>query len=90
MNQRQLCYQQETQNGENQNGNGKNKSSINIYINKNITELNEVVFAAAKLVCEKIGVLLKARTKKKKKNQNLDGKFEWKHKEESYENRQEW
>ena len=39
-----------------QDGTGKNKSSINIYTNKNITELNELIYAGVKLVCEKIGV----------------------------------
>ena len=42
-----------------QNGNGKNKSSNNRYIN----ELNKLIYAGAKLICEKIGVLLKVRRK---------------------------
>ena len=60
-----------------QDGNGKNKSSTNIYIStNNITELNELIYAGAKLVCKKIGILLKST--KKKKNQNLNEKFDWK------------
>ena len=42
----------------------KNKSSINIYSNKNITELNELNYAGAKLVFEKIEVPLKSSNKK--------------------------
>ena len=41
---------------------------------KNITELNELIYAGAKLVCEKIGI----PSKSTKKNQNQDGKFDWK------------
>ena len=33
---------------------------------KNITELNELIYAGAKLVCEKIGVPLKSTNKKSK------------------------
>ena len=45
----------------------KIKSSSNIYINKKkITELNELIYAGAKLVCEKIGVPLKSMNKKSK------------------------
>ena len=33
---------------------------------KNITEFNELIYAGAKLVCEKIGVLLKSTHKKSK------------------------
>ena len=36
----------------------------------NITELNELIYAGAKLACEK---------KARRKNQNQDGKFDWKH-----------
>ena len=39
-----------------------------------ITELNEI-YAGAKLVCEKIG----NSSKSTKKNQNQDGKFDWKY-----------
>ena len=46
----------------NQDGNGTNKSSINVYI----TELNELIYTGAKLVCEKIGVPLKSSNKKSK------------------------
>ena len=35
----------------------------------NITELNELIYTGAKLVCEKIA---------QRKNQNQDGKFNWK------------
>ena len=41
----------------------------------NITELNELIYAGAKLVCEKIGIPSK---KHEEKNQNQDGKFDWK------------
>ena len=34
-----------------QDGKGNNTSSTNIYINKSITELNELIYAVAKLVC---------------------------------------
>ena len=45
------------------------------YISTNyITELNELIYAGAKLVCEKIGI----PSKSTKKNQNLDRKFDWK------------
>ena len=44
----------------------KNKSSINIYANKNISELNELIYAGAKLGCGKIGVPLKSTYKKSK------------------------
>ena len=40
----------------------------------NITELNELIYAGTKLVCEKIGIPLKS----KKKKSNQDGKFDWK------------
>ena len=40
----------------------------------NITELNDLISDEAKLVCEKMGVLLKTRTE----TQNLAGKFDWK------------
>ena len=43
-------------------------------LTKKITELNELIYAGAKLVCKKIGVPLKTRTE----TQNLDGKFDWK------------
>ena len=51
-----------------QNRNGKNKST------NNINELNEVIYAGAKFVCEKIGVPSKS-TKKKIKTwmENLTG-----------------
>ena len=45
----------------------------------NITELNELIYTEAKLVCEKIGILEKAR----RKNQNQDGKFDWKRRKKS-------
>ena len=38
------------------------------------TELKELINAGVKLVCKKIRVSLKST----KKNQNLDGKFDWK------------
>ena len=41
----------------------------------NITKLNELIYAGAKLVCEEIGIPSKST---KKKNQNQDGKFDWK------------
>ena len=41
----------------------KNKSSINMYTNKNITKLDELIYAGAKLVCEKIRVPLKSTNK---------------------------
>ena len=44
-------------------------------LTNNITELNELIYAGAKLVCEKIRIPLKSM----KKNQNQDGKFDWKH-----------
>ena len=34
----------------------KNELGISIYINKNITELNELTYAGGKFVCEKIEV----------------------------------
>ena len=40
----------------------------------NITELNELIYAGAKLICEKIGIPKKST----KKSQNQDGKFDWK------------
>ena len=40
----------------------------------NMTKLNELIYAGAKLVCEKIGMPSKTR----RKNQNQDGKFNWK------------
>ena len=43
---------------------------------KDITELNELIYAGAKLVCEKNGVPQKTLTE----NQKLVGKFEWKRK----------
>ena len=43
---------------------------------KNITELNELIYALAKVVCEKIGVPQKARTEIEK----LVEKFDWKRK----------
>ena len=51
----------------------KNKSSTNIYTNKNMTELNELIYARAKLVSEKIGIPIR---KQEQKNQNPDGKFD--------------
>ena len=48
-----------------QDRNGKNKSYIST---KNITELNKLIYAGAKLVCKKIGVLLKSMNKKKSKS----------------------
>ena len=70
-------------NGE-QEVNGKSKSSTDIYTNKNITELNELINAEAKLVCEKIGVPLKSINKKlKTKMENSIGNANKK----NYENR---
>ena len=40
----------------------------------NIIELNELIYTGAKLVCEKIGI----PSKSTKKNQNQDGKLDWK------------
>ena len=40
----------------------------------NITELNDIIYAGAKLACEKIGAPIKAR----RNHQNQDGKFDWK------------
>ena len=42
----------------------------------NITELNELIYAGAKLVCENIGI----PSKSMKNSQNRDGKFDWKRK----------
>ena len=39
--------------------NSENKLIINTYLNNNITELNEVIYAEAKLVSDEIGVPLK-------------------------------
>ena len=51
-------------------------NQILLYISINhITELNEQIYARAKLVCEKIGI----PSKNTKKNQNQDGKFDWKY-----------
>ena len=42
----------------------KNESSTDIYISTNIsTELNELIYEEAKLVCEEIGVALKSTKK---------------------------
>ena len=41
---------------------------------KNITELNKLIYAGAKLVCAKIRVPLKST----QKNQNQDRKLDWK------------
>ena len=41
----------------------------------NITELNELIYAGAKLVCEKIGIPSKTQ-KTRKKSQNQDGNFD--------------
>ena len=46
---------------------------VQTYIStNNKTELNELSYAEAKLVCEKLGIPEKAR----RKNQNQDGKFD--------------
>ena len=63
----------------------KNKSSINIYTNKNITELNELIYAGTKLVCEKIGIPFKRTKINKIRMGNLTGNEDLK---KSYENRQ--
>ena len=43
------------------------ENKLNTYIStKNITELNELIYVGAKLVCEKIGVPLKSTNKKSK------------------------
>ena len=39
----------------------------------NITDLNELIYAGAKLVCENIGIPQKAR----RNNKNRDGKLDW-------------
>ena len=52
----------------------------------NINELNELIYVKAKSVCEKIGI----PTKSIKKNQNHDGKFDWKRRWKIYENRPKW
>ena len=45
-------------------------------LTNNITELNELINAGAKLTCEKkIGVSQKTRTE----TQNMNRKFDWKH-----------
>ena len=47
-------------------------NQVLLYIStKNITELNELFYVGAKLVCQKIGIPPKST----KKNQNQDGKF---------------
>ena len=57
------------------------------YISTNdITKLNDPIYAGAKLVCEKIGILPKIT----KKNQNQDGQFDWKRRLKIYENRPKW
>ena len=55
----------------------KNKiNQVLPYISTNdITELNELICAGAKLVGDKIGIPSKST-----KNQNQDGKFDWKRK----------
>ena len=40
----------------------------------NITESNELIYAEAKVICEKIGISSKIT----KKNEKEDGKFDWK------------
>ena len=62
--------------------NGKNKSITYISTN-NISEINELIYAGAKLVGEKIGIPSKGT----KKNQNQDGKFDWKRRWKIHENR---
>ena len=42
----------------------------------NLTELNELIYAGAKLVCENIGIPPKAR----RNSENRDAKFDWKRK----------
>ena len=50
---------------------------ILLYIpTNNITELNELIYAGAKLVCEKIEI----PSKSTKKQSLRDGKFDWKRK----------
>ena len=52
-----------------------NKIQVLPYISRNnITELNELIYAVPKLVCEKTGI----PSKSMKKNSNKDGKFDWK------------
>ena len=53
------------------------KSSTNIYTNKNISELNELIYAEAKLVCEKVRVPLTSTNKKSIR------KFNWGKKEKA-------
>ena len=53
----------------------KIKQVLTYISTNNITELNELIYAGAKFVCEKIGVPFK---KHEEKNQNLDRKFDWK------------
>ena len=51
-------------------------NQVVIYIStNNITELNELIYARAKLVCEKIGIPLENK-KTRKKSQNQDGNFD--------------
>ena len=52
--------------------------TLKIETNKinNITELNELIYAGAKLVCEKLGSPQKAQ----RNSQNRVGKFDWKRK----------
>ena len=48
-------------------GNGKKISQVITYISTdNIIELNQLIYAGAKLVCEKIGILSKSMKKKSK------------------------
>ena len=47
---------------------------LSYILTDDITELNELIYSGAKLVCEKLGSHQKAQ----RKNQNQDGKFEWK------------
>ena len=52
-----------------QSRNWKNKQIINVYLNKRIMELKELIYAGAKLDCEKIGV--------PKKNLKRNSKTGW-------------
>ena len=57
------------------------------YISKNnITELNKLIYARAKLVYRKIGIPLKSTKKKSNQDGNFDGKRRWK----IYEKRPKW
>ena len=54
-----------------QDGSGKDKPSTYSYINKYITKLDELIYARAKLVCEKIGIPLKKHEEKIKTSMGI-------------------